>query len=80
MTTATDTYQTSDFQEIVYLLCNDCHLVGSERIGPKRVSLIFAGKANSAGLISNMMFGDSVSLSRALHEIRKARQIIHHTE
>ena len=74
-----DIFRTSDFGQIIFLLCNDCDLLGAERVAPKRVALIFRGKANCEGLISNMMFADNVSLTRALGEIRKVRQIIHQT-
>ena len=74
-----DTYRTSDFGETIYLLCNDCALVGANRVGPNRVEFVFAGRGECEGLVGNMMFSDSVSLQRALHEIRKARRIIHET-
>jgi hypothetical protein len=74
-----DTLAVSDFGEVIYLLCSDAELLNARRVAPNRVAFVFSGKGNCEGLIANMMFSDSVSLSRCLHEIRKARNIIHST-
>jgi hypothetical protein len=75
-----DIYRTSDFGQVVFLLCHDSQLVGAQRIAPARVEFAFKGKAAADGLIQGMFYSDQVSLSRALHEIRKARKIIHDTD
>ena len=76
---AIDTYACSDFSQVIFLLCSDVELLGARRISPRRVEFLFAGRGNCEGRIANMMFSDHVSLSRCLHEIRKARNIIHTT-
>lgn len=74
-----DTYASSDFQRIIFLMANDCQLIDSERIGDKKVSFVFANRGKCEGLVEAMFYNDKVSLSRVLHEIRKARNIIHET-
>ncbi len=74
-----DIYNTSDFRDIVYLLCNDARLVRAIRVGDRKVSFQFADKGMCEGMLANIYYNDKVSLTRALHEIRKARDIIHST-
>ena len=74
-----DVYSTSDFRDVVYLLCNDCRLIRSLRVGDRKVQFLFADKSLCEGLLANIYFNDQVSLNRALNEIRKAREIIHGT-
>ena len=74
-----DTYRTSDFEAAVFLLCNDMVLTGAKRVTEKRIEFAFQGKAECEGLVSGMVYNDRVSLGRVLHEIRKARALIHQT-
>ena len=72
-------YRTSDFRDVVYLLCHDAQLIRSIRIGDRKVEFLFADKSTCEGLLAGVHFNDHVSLNRALGEIRKARDIIHST-
>jgi hypothetical protein len=72
-------YSTSDFREVVYLLCRDARLVRAIRIGDRKVQFLFADRGTCEGLLANVYYNDQVSLTRALNEIRKARDIIHST-
>jgi hypothetical protein len=72
-------YVTSDFQNAVYLLCNNAVLTASNRSGPNRLNFIFADKAKCEALIAKSKFEDIVSLNRALAEIKKTREIIRST-
>lgn len=74
-----DVYSTSDFREIVYLLCHDARLVRAIRIGDRKVQFLFADRGTCEGFLAGIYFNDQVSLTRALNEIRKARDIIRST-
>jgi hypothetical protein len=78
--TGRDEYRTSDFGAAVFLLCNDMALSGASRVGERRVEFAFAGRAQCEGLVAGMVYNDRVPLSRALHEIRRARAVIRQTE
>jgi hypothetical protein len=75
-----DIFKTSDFQSVVFLLCNDAELSSAYREGPRTVMFEFRGKGYCEVIMANMMFHDQVSLARALQEIRKARTVIHNTD
>ena len=75
-----DVYRTTDFGSTVFLLVNDVCLIGARRLAENKVEFAFEGKAQCEGLVSGMTFNDTVSLGRALHEIRKARNVIHTTD
>ena len=79
MSMQSDAYRTADFGTVVFLLCNDMELAGARRVGDTKVEFAFERKAECEGLVAGMVFNDKVSLSRALHEIRKARGVIHAT-
>ena len=72
-------YRTSDFRDVIYLLCHDARLIRTIRIGNHKVLFLFADKGTCEGLLAGVYFTDQVSLNRALSEIRKARDIIHST-
>ena len=74
-----DVCSTADFRDVVYLLCHDAQILQSVRIGEHKVQFIFADKSTCEGLLANIYYNDQVSLSRALHEIKKARDIIRST-
>jgi len=74
-----DVYATADFPTVTWLLCNDASLIRAERIADRRVNFVFANKPYCDGLVQQMYFSDSVSLSRVLSEIKKARAVIHST-
>ena len=74
-----DVYATADFHTVVYLLCHDAKLVESLRIGPNKIQFVFADKGTCDGLLANVYYSDNVSLSRALHEIKRAREVIRAT-
>ena len=75
-------YVTSDFQNAVYLLCNNAVLTASNRSGPNRVNFIFADKAKCEALIAKPEWEPcdsttfTVSLNRAIAEIKKTMEII----
>jgi len=78
-TMQSDVYSTADFHNAVFLLCHDAQLVKSMRVGEHKVQFLFADKATCDGLLANVYYNDNVSLSRALHEIKKARDVIRAT-
>jgi len=78
-TTNPDVYSTTDFQSAIYLLCNNARFIRSMRIGEHKVEFTFADRQACFRVLTNIHYDDSVSLSRALSEIRKARDIIRTT-
>jgi len=74
-----ETYQTSDFLEIAYLITNDSRILGARREGNSdRVLFTFANWVSCEKQINSLLLGDdNVSASRFLGAIKKARKIIH---
>lgn len=78
----TDTYSTTDWTEILWLIWHDATLLTTDRISPRSVAFEFLERKKCANLVMELKTSDSIEagiLHEILDAIRTARTMVRQT-